>query len=167
TAAGAAPAETHGPARPRVMEPRNEPRRDEADVASKEIAGRAEAMIKHADRAALHRGARGEIDVPGLGRVAIEARSHGGDVDVTIRTSHAESRAVLVEHRDRVVDDLRGAVPVHAVDIEGFAGSPRGERESSARDLDRGTDRGTDGTATRDGAVASRRPASARVRIVL
>jgi hypothetical protein len=82
-----------------------------------QAAVRTEARQQAADRAVnqltLSRAADGELDIPELGRVRVEATSRNGEVDVRITAAREETQELVSGHTHEIVIDAKAAaIPI-------------------------------------------------------
>jgi hypothetical protein len=116
-----------------------------------ELSPRQEAVTLAVNRMALRQGAHAEVDVPELGRLTVDARSRGKDVDVSVSVDRAHSAAALRVASPELAAYLRDAnVPLAKLSVEssvsgGAGGRDDGERSGQPRadDQGRGDPRGT------------------------
>ncbi|HEX7667694.1 MAG TPA: flagellar hook-length control protein FliK [Polyangiaceae bacterium] len=84
--------------------------------------------------------ADGELDIPELGKVRVDAQTKNGEVDVKITADREETRSLVNEHAHAIALDARtAAIPVANVKIDGalqngganasFSGSNGGAKE--------------------------------------
>jgi hypothetical protein len=100
-----------------AFDPRNMPSMPTRALATMDIQASIEARQQAADRAVnqltLSRAADGELDIPELGRVRVEATSHDGEVNVRITAAREETQELVSGHTHEIVIDARSAaIPI-------------------------------------------------------
>jgi hypothetical protein len=74
---------------------------------------RQQAVDNAVNQLTLSRTADGELDVPELGRVRVEAQSRNGEVDVRITAAREETQALVSNHTHEIVIDAKAAaIPI-------------------------------------------------------
>jgi hypothetical protein len=159
------------PSAPAARSPGDAARVDENratnDAERREASPRQEAVTVAVNRMALRHGAHAEVDVPELGRLTVDARSRGADVDVAVSVDRAHGAAALRAASPELAAYLRDAhVPLARLSVEpsvsGGTSGGDGDRSRQPRSND---DRGGDPRATPD--PAQRGDPRRRVRFVL
>ncbi|MEO7109542.1 MAG: hypothetical protein ABI183_03800 [Polyangiaceae bacterium] len=100
-----------------AFDPRNMPSMPTRALATMDIQASIEARQQAVDRAVnqltLSRSADGEMDIPELGRIRVEATSHDGEVDVRITAAREETQQLVSGHTHEIVIDARSAaIPI-------------------------------------------------------
>lgn len=85
---------------------------------------RQRAAVHAVNQLTLKKSAGGEIEIPELGKVRVEAEAKAGRVDVSIQADRSETRALMSAHTREITADARAAaIPVNAVRVAGANGS--------------------------------------------
>jgi hypothetical protein len=82
-------------------------------IATLDLRQASDARQEAADRAVnqmtLSRAADGELDIPELGRIRVDAQTRAGEVDVRITADRPETQALVASHAHDIVLDARNA----------------------------------------------------------
>jgi hypothetical protein len=137
------------------------------DIQSASIEARQAAADRAVNSLTLSRAADGELDIPELGRVRVEAQTRNGEVDVRITADREETRELVSGHTHEIVIDAKSAaIPI--VDLR-VKHDPRAEPQtdfgSSQDSSNRRDSRRESDETTEKQAIAAR--GTSRARFVL
>jgi len=100
---------------------------------------RQEAATNAVNQMTLRRAADGELDIPELGRVRINAQSNAGEVNVRISADRPETQALVAGHTDAMILDAKtAAITISEIRVIGDSKSETHASFSSSQDAPRG-----------------------------
>ncbi|MEO8875809.1 MAG: hypothetical protein ABI461_09500 [Polyangiaceae bacterium] len=100
---------------------------------------RQEAATAAVNQMTLRRAADGELDIPELGRVRVDASTRDGEVDVRIAATRPSTQILVANHLHEIVLDAKSAaIPVGDVRVDADTRGESRSNFSSSQDAPRG-----------------------------